>query len=326
MSYNACADDLKYLKEDLPWLKEADSTALQSTLRDLDDSFKRFFPKQNGRPKFQKKQSDQSYTAKMNISIAGHNQLKLPKLGIVHCHISKIPSGRIMSATVRRTASGRYFVTLKVKEFVHTLPETGNSVGIDLGLKDLAILSDGTKYDSPHPLKQYEKKLAREQRKLSHMREIAKKQHRKLSDCRNYQKQRIKVARIHEKIANIRQDFLQKLTTELVRKYDVICIEDLNVAGMVKNHHLAKAVEDACFSELVRELQYKADWYGRTVQKVSRWYPSSQTCHVCGCVNPVMKDLSVREWTCPECGTHHDRDINAAINIKTEGLRLLSAV
>lgn len=197
---------------------------------------------------------------------------------------------------------------------IDPLPATGAVVGIDLGLHDLVITSDGEKYSNPKYLKGSEAKLARLQRQMS----------RKTKGSSRWNKARLQVARLYEHIANQRQNFLQKLTTELVRSYDVICLETLAPKNMVKNRKLSKSISDVAWGELTRQLQYKAEWYGRQVIKIDRFYPSSQLCSGCGFKNPALKDLSTRSWVCPACGEQHDRDVNAAHNILAEGLRLLA--
>lgn len=309
-----CIKDLTSLKKEYEWLKEPDKCALQNTLKDLDSAYKGFFKSGKGFPKFKSKKTHRysyrtSYTNN-NIQFLG-NSIKLPKLGKVKIRDKQIPQGRILNATISQTPSGKYYCSLCCTDVtIEPFEKTGSVVGIDLGIKDFAIMSDGQKISNPKYLAKSEKKIAKLQRQLS----------RKSKGSNNRNKVRIKLAIAWEKIINQRTDFLQKLSTELIRNYDVICLEDLNVGGMVKNHNLAKAISDCSWSEFVRMLQYKAEWYGRTISKIDRFYPSSQTCNCCGCVNPITKDLSVREWTCPECGVTHDRDVNAAKNILKQGL------
>jgi putative transposase len=227
-----------------------------------------------------------------------------------------IPQGRILNATVSQEPSGKYYVSLCCTDVeIQPFVPNENTIGIDLGIKDLLITSNGDKFDNQKLTKKYEKKLAREQRRLS----------RKKYGSKNRNKQRIKVARIHEKIANTRKDYLHKLSYQLVHENQVIVTEDLAVSNMVKNHHLAKAISDCGWYEWTRQVGYKSGWYGRTYIKIERFTKSSQPCNICGYVNADTKDLSVRKWTCPECGTVHDRDVNAAINILNEGLRILEA-
>ena len=323
LNFYACSKDIPNLKREFVWLREVDSTALQASLKDLDEAYQNFFRgvrqgKHIGYPCFKSKRDcHKSYKAKHmrnNIAIVG-NAVKLPKLGLVKCAVSKEVRGRILSATVSQAPSGKYFVSICCTDVeIEPLPETGAVVGVDLGIKDLAITSDGVKYPNNRYTYQAEKRLARLQRELS----------RKSKGSKRWENQRIKVARLQEHIANQRRDNMQKLTTELIRNYDVICIEDLNADGMRRNHHLAKAVSDASFAEFRRELEYKAAWYSKTISVVDRFYPSSQLCSCCGYQNKDIKDLDVRQWTCPECGAEHDRDINAATNILNEGLRLLA--
>jgi len=255
-----------------------------------------------------------SYTNN-NIQVL-EKQIKLPKLGLVKCKVSKQIEGRILNATISQNPSGKYFVSVCCTEVnIPQYSPTGAVVGIDLGIKEFAITSDGQHIENPKFLKKSEKKLTKLQRKLS----------RKTIGSSNRNKARIKVARQHEKIVNQRKNFLNKISTELIKKYDIICLETLRVKNMVKNHKLAKAISDVSWSEFVRQLQHKADWYGKVIQKVDTYFPSSQLCNVCGYKNSDTKDLSVREWICPQCGKHHDRDENASNNILKEGLRLLSA-
>lgn len=324
LTYNKCATMIPALKksEAYSWLKEVDSIALQSSVKNLEESFNRFFKNQNKAPRFKsKKNPTQSYITKSlnnNIQIEG-NRIKLPKLSMVKFANSRDINGRILRVTISCKASGKYFISLLVEENIHELEKTNSNVGIDLGIKDFAILDDGTIYNNNRYTAKMAKQLTREQRKLSRRYEQAKKIGEKLEDAKNYQKQKIKVARLHEKVANQREDFLNKVSTIIIKNHDVVCIEDLNTKGMLRNHKLAKSISDVSWSMFVTKLQYKADWYGKKIVKIDRWYPSSQICSSCG-VNSGKKTLDIRYWEC-ECGTKHDRDINASINIKKEGLR-----
>jgi putative transposase len=320
LNYNACSNDLKRLKQENEWLKEVDSVSIQSALKDLDVAYQNFFRRvkqgdsKAGFPRFKsKKENKKSYKTKYtngNIRVLS-NKIKLPKLGLVKCKVSKQIEGRILNTTISQNPSGKYFVSVCCTDIeIPQYSSTSAVVGIDLGLKEFAITSDGQHIENPKYLFKSQKKLAKLQRQLS----------RKTIGSKNRNKARIKVARQYEKITNQRMDFLQKLSTQLIKDYDVICLEDLKIKNMVKNHKLAKSISDVSWSEFIRELQYKAEWQHKIVQKIDTYYPSSQICSNCGYKFTGTKDLSVREWICPQCGVHHDRDENAAINILNEGL------
>ena len=318
----------KYKKE-FPFLKEIDSLALANAQLNLDKAYKNFFrDKSVGFPRFKSKKNPvQSYTTNNQngtVALIDSKFIKIPKLkSLVRIKLHRQPKGMIKSATISRHASGKYYISLLCKEEINELPKTNSAIGIDLGITDFAILSDGQKIDNNRFTSKMEKKLKREQRKLSKRALLAKNKGIPLSEAKNYQKQKRKVARLHEKVMNQRTDFLNKLSTEIIKNHDIICIEDLNVKGMLRNHKLARSISDVSWSSFVAKLQYKADWYGREIIKVDTWFPSSQICSECG-HKDGKKSLDIREWTCPICHTHHDRDINASINILTEGLRIQS--
>lgn len=303
-------------REETSWLKEVDAVALQQALRTLDRAFQNFFKKLAKYPRFKSKHChQQSYRtmSKGGIQVDG-DFVKLPKIGNVRIRKSRDFDGRILNATITCTASGKYFVSLCVEEDVSFAPCGTGNIGIDVGIKEFFTDSNGAAVENPRVLCNYQKKLAREQRRLA----------RKMPHSRNRENQRIRVARVYEHIRNIRRDFLQKLTTRLIDENQVIAVERLKGKNMLRNHKLAKAISDVSWSAFFQMLTYKAAWRGATVLKVDTFFPSSQTCSVCGHQYPITKDLSVREWTCPACGTHHDRDENAAKNILKEALRMTS--
>lgn len=316
----------KYKKE-FPFLKEVDSLALANAQLNLDKAYHNFFrDKSVGFPRFKSKKNPiQSYTTnnqKGTICLLDATFIKVPKLkSLLRITLHRQPKGIIKSATISHHFSDKYYISLLCEEEILILAKTNSAVGIDLGIIDFAILSNGQKVDNNKFTRNMEKKLRREQRKLSRRALRAKNNDIKLFEAKNYQKQKIKVARLHEKVMNQRTDFLNKLSTEIIKNHDIICMEDLNTKGMIHNHKLAKSISDVSWSSFVAKLQYKADWYGRAIIKVDRFYPSSQICSVCG-ETTGKKTLAIRAWDCPYCKAHHDRDINAAINILNEGLRI----
>ena len=307
------------------WLAQVDSMALQQSIRDLDRAYKNFFRRvrEGGKPGFPKfksrRHARQSYRTNGG-KVLDRNHIALPKLGNVRAKVSRPLQGRFISVTVSLDAAGRYFATFLCTDVpAKDTTATDREVGIDLGVETLATLSDGRKIGNPRHLKKYERKLAREQRRLSR-RKGARRDEKPID---RYLKQRKRVARIHAKIADARTDALHKVTTMLADENQVLCMEDLNAKGMVRNRRLAKAVSDASFGEFARLLEYKCAERGRTLVKVGRFYPSSKTCSACGHRLDALP-LSVRVWDCPACGAHHDRDVNAARNILAEGKRVLS--
>lgn len=300
--------------EDFAFLKVVDSIALQQSLRDLDRGFVNFFKKRAAHPVFKNKhnrhQSYRTINQGENIRIVGR-YIKLPKLGFVKIRQS-MEVGKINHVTIERTPTGKYFAVLNTEFEPQPMENKGGCIGIDVGIKDFYSDSNGNAVQNPRYLEKSMRKLIREQRKLS----------RKQKGSNNRNKQRVKVALVHEKITNQRNDFLQKQSTMLICENQTICMEDLNVKGMLRNHKLAQHISSVSWSRFFDMLEYKATWYGNTIIRIPTMYPSSQTCSCCGYKNPLVKNLAVRNWECPKCHTKHDRDINASINILKKGLQM----
>ena len=304
-------------KEDYPFLKEVDSLALSNAQLNRNTAFKAFFSHRSGFPKFKSKRNDQSYTTNNQGSVKFSNNdrcISIPKCPRIRIKKHRDFIGTIKSITVSMTTDNKYYISLLVESEIKPSKESNTSIGLDLGLKELIVDSNGKKYKNHKYLTKSQNKLTKEQRKLSHM--------EKGSSNRN--RQRIKVARIHRHIYNQRNDYLHKLSKKIVDENQIICIEDLKVENMEQNHKLARSIVDASWSRFVSMLTYKANWYGKTVVKVPSNYASSQLCSKCGYKNSLTKDLRIRKWTCPECGSVHDRDINAAKNILSKGIEMLT--
>ena len=304
-------------KEEYSWLQEVLSQSLQQSIQNLDTAYIKFFKEKTGFPKFKSKRTHRySYRIPQNVKIDfEEHKVFLPKIKWVNIRVDRKFEGLIKSVTVKQLPSGKYFVSILVEDSkdyqTKKQIEHANAVGIDLGIKDFAILSDGTKIENPKFLRIKEQRLKVLQKRLS----------RKQKGSNNRNKQRIKVAKLHEKITNERKDFLQKLTTKLVKEsqFDTFCLENLNVSGMMRNHRLAKSIAEVSWYQFIEMLKYKCEWYGKNLVQIGQFEPSTKTCSHCGYKNTELT-LKDREWICPVCNTYHDRDINAAINIKNFAL------
>ena len=308
--YKDCAT-LTILKQELDWIGDANSQSLQQELKNLDTAYTRFFKKQARCPKFHCKYKDkQSFRVPQHTTVVG-DLIKFSKFreGIRFKQHRPI-DGEIKYITVSRNRAGQHYVCICVERIIPKLELKDKIVGIDLGLKDLAICSDGKVYKNIRPYRNLQKRLRHLQQSVS----------RNINGSRNYVRAKKLVAKCHQKIADIRSNYLHQVSHDIINKNQVIMLEVLNVKGMMANRRLAKSVADVSLSELVRQIEYKAGWYGREVVKIDRWYPSSKTCHVCGHIHEGLT-LSDREWTCPVCKTKHDRDHNSSMNILIEGTR-----
>ena len=314
-NYYAQAKTLTEIKknEETQWLKEVNSQTLQFALRSLDTAFLNFFRGNAQFPKFKSKKHKNTFTIPQFGTIED-GKINIPKFKDgIKVKLHREVKGKIGKMSITKTPNGKYYVSIFTEQEIEQLPKTNKQVGIDLGLKDFVITSDNKKFKNNRYTKKYAKQLKKAQQHLS----------RKQKGSNGFEKQKIKVAKIHEKIASCRLDALHKVSHQLVNQYDLISIEDLNVKGMIKNHKLSKHIADASWGNFVTLLQYKCDWYGKELVKVNRFYPSSKTCNECGWINQNLK-LSDREWTCNSCGVIHDRDVNASKNILKEGLKNIS--
>ena len=305
-------------KSEFPFLKEVDSLALSNAQLNRNSAYKAFFKGRNRFPKYKSKKNDQSYITnnqKGSVRLSDYGRyISIPKCKRIRIKKHRNFVGVIKSATISKSTDDKYYISLLVEVEIKPLEKTDKSIGLDLGVKDLVITSDGLKYKNHKYLAKSEKKLAREQRKLSHM----------VKGSTNHDKQRIKIARIYKHINNQRNDYLHKLSKHIIDENQIICVEDLKVKDMTKDNDYNKSLLDSSMSRLLTMLTYKASWYKRTIVKIPSNYPSSQLCSSCGNKNSITKNLSVRTWICPHCQSKHDRDINAAKNILSKGIEMLT--
>jgi len=316
LNYYDNARSLTELKkiEEYSWLKEINSQSLQDSLKNLETAYKNFFRFKKGFPKFKSKHNKNSFCIPQSVKLE-NGKLNVPKFNDpIDLILHRTFNGIIKQCSISKTSTNEYFVSILVESEHNKLEKTGKTIGIDLGLKDFVITSEGYKYKNNRYTKTYTKKLKEDQQHLS----------RKIRGSNRYNKQKLKVATIHKKITNSRIDNLHKVSIDLIRKYDTIILEDLNIKGMIKNHKLAKHIADASWSKLITMLNYKAEWNDKTIVKIDRFFPSSKTCNCCGYINQNLK-LDMREWTCPSCSIKLDRDFNASKNILKEGLKIISS-
>jgi putative transposase len=315
LNYYDNAKSLTELKNELIWLKEINSQSLQSSLRNLDIAYNRFFKKIAKFPRYKKKNDKQSFHIPQFLEIKD-NKLSIPKFKKdIDINLHRKIEGKILNGTITKSATGKYYVSITCEVEYNELSPTNSSVGVDTGIKNIAILSDGTKYENIKCFRKSLKKLKYEQRQLS----------KKIKGSGRKEKQRKILASIHEKVANKRKDHLHKISTDIIKKHDVICVEDLAIKNMIKNHKLAQALSDASLGMFYDMLSYKASWNHKTIVKIDRFFPSSKMCSKCNWIKQELT-LDVREWTCVCCGTTHDRDINASKNILFQGLNELSGL
>jgi putative transposase len=313
LNYYDQAKKLTELKKEYIWLKEPNSQSLQFALSCLETAYNNFFNGRTKFPRFHSKRNKQSFTAPQSVEIR-NGKLRIPKFkGGIKCKFHREVVGEIKTCTISKNPSGQYFASILVERDIEQLPKLKKSVGVDLGIKTLAVCSDGTKYENIKPYRTLEARLKKLNQWFS----------RTTKGTTLHEKVRKKIAKLYQKISNIRDNYLHKISRKLVDENQIICLEDLNVKGLMANRKQSKSVWDCSWSKLITIVKYKADWYGREVVQISRWFPSSKTCNVC---HYVKQDLTLegRKWYCPKCGTTHDRDYNASLNIEQQGLNLLN--